>query len=410
MHNRAMYDILAAFVAEAAHQLSEEVSGGAEIPFELAEQRGTFSALYCYRPMSDAFIAERSGMLGRLPSFAAAARALAELPNLAGYLHARGVAPDRRSPGAGAVTAFLCAVWSDATDFTVDAARFEAAYEELERIGYAGVSLSVVLTPVDGLVLESERVALGGGMSLVRAGGVAEAPGELRADPFATLAVLEIHAQAGERPSLEAAGRRLRRLQSGLRLWDPSEPGVGPVAWARTDGGPWMMVPLAAGARRAEEDCLLSAEEEDSLRAFCSLIARRSPRSGELAWALRRFELGCERMLPLDALTDWLMAARALFGDPADESRAWERLAAICAPPEQRAAMTARLRDAAGLERRLISGVVLPDPGLDALALELADQLRAVLRDVLCGHLDPQLRRIADELIGQERSATAASG
>ena len=408
MHNRAMHDTLAAFVAEAAHQLSEEVAGGAEVSFELAEQRGATSPLYCYRPMSDAFIAERSGMLGRLPSFTAAGRALAELPNLAGYLHARGVPVDRHQPGEGAVTAFLCAVWAEATDFTLDADRFAAAYEELERIGYAGCSLSLVVTPVEGLVLESERVALGGGLSLVRGGVLDTLPGELRADPFVTLAALELHAGTGESPSLELAGRRLRRLQTALRLWDASEPGVGPLAWARTDGGPWMMVPLAAGARRADQDCLLAAEEEDSLRAFCSLVARRSPRSGELAWALRRFELGCERMPALDALTDWLMAARALLGDPADESRVWERLAAICAPAEQRAPMVARLRDAAALERRLISGVVLPDPALDALALELGDHLRAVLRDVLCGHLDPQLRRIADDLIGQDRSATAA--
>lgn len=405
MHNRALHDTLAAFVAEAAHQLSEEVAGGAEVSFELAEQRGASAALYCYRPMSDAFIAERGGMLGRLPSFPAASRALADLPNLAGYLHARGVVADRRSPGDGALTAFLCAVWAEATDFTLDADRFATAYDELERIGYAGCSLSVVLAPVDGLILESDRVALGSGLTLSRAGAIAELPADLRGDAFATLAVLELHAGAGESPSLEGAGRRLRRLQSALRLWDPSEPGVGPLAWARTDGGPWLMVPLSSGSRRVDEDCLLAAEEEDSLRAFCSLVARRSPRSGELAWALRRFELGCERTLALDALTDWLLASRALLGDPADDSRAWERLAAICAPEAQRDALAARLRDAAELERRIISGVVLPDAALEALALELSDHLRAVLRDVLCGHLDPQLRRIADELLDHEHSA-----
>ena len=35
MHNRALHDTLAAFVEEAAWQLAEEVSGGAEVPFEL---------------------------------------------------------------------------------------------------------------------------------------------------------------------------------------------------------------------------------------------------------------------------------------------------------------------------------------------------------------------------------------
>ena len=37
MHNRALHDSLAAFVEEAARQLADEVSGGAEVPFELME-------------------------------------------------------------------------------------------------------------------------------------------------------------------------------------------------------------------------------------------------------------------------------------------------------------------------------------------------------------------------------------
>ena len=37
MHNRALHDTLAAFVEEAAWQLADEVSGGAEIPFELID-------------------------------------------------------------------------------------------------------------------------------------------------------------------------------------------------------------------------------------------------------------------------------------------------------------------------------------------------------------------------------------
>ena len=41
MHNRALHDSLAAFVEEAARQLADEVSGGAEVPFELIEQGRT---------------------------------------------------------------------------------------------------------------------------------------------------------------------------------------------------------------------------------------------------------------------------------------------------------------------------------------------------------------------------------
>ena len=96
MHNRALHDTLAAFVEEAAWQLAEEVAAGAEIPFELIEQGRASAPLYCYRPLTDRFIAEHLGMLERLPSYPAAAQGLAALPNLSAYLIARG----RRTPAA----------------------------------------------------------------------------------------------------------------------------------------------------------------------------------------------------------------------------------------------------------------------------------------------------------------------
>ncbi len=162
-------------------------------------------------------------------------------------------------------------------------------------------------------MIESEQVALGEGLTLVRGVTLQDAPPDLRGDEFATVAVLSLE---GEGPSLEHAGPRLRRLQTALRLWDDAEPALGPTAWARSDGAPWLAIPLATGLRRTTEDCLLAPEEEDPLRAFCSLVARRTPRAGELAWALRRFELGCERGTPLEALTDWLLCARACSPSP----------------------------------------------------------------------------------------------
>ena len=171
-----------------------------------------------------------------------------------------------------------------------------------------------------------------------------------------------------------------------------------------------MSVPLATGLRRMDGDCLLSPEEEDPLRAFCSLIARRTPRAGELAWALRRFELGCERSSPWEALSDWLLAARALLGDsdaPGDDAM-FERLAAICAPPEQRAPLVRRLRDTAALERAAIAGRVTPDPAVEMLVEDLGSHVRAVLRDVLCGHLDPALRTLADGLLDEQPAEPTA--
>ena len=406
MHNRALHDSLAAFVEEAAWQLAEEVSGGAEVPFELIEQGRASAPLYCYRPLTGRFIADRTSELAKLPSYSAVVRGLAALPDLPAYLQARGrrtPSPDARVQADAALQAFLTAVWSESTDFAFDRERFDTAFGELERAAYDGRTLSVVLTAVEGLVLESDEVPLGDGLALVRAETLQEVPADLQADEMGTVAVLALD----DDRALEQAGRRLRRLQTALRLWDDAEPSLAPIAWSRTNGSPWGPVPLSIGVRRDAGDCLLGAEEEDALRAFCSLVARRTPRGGELAWALRRFELGCERASSVEALTDWLLAGRALLADsdqPGHDGLS-ERLAAICATPEHRARLERRLDEAISLERGAIAGFVRPDPQVEDLIAELGGCLRAVLRDVLCGHLDPQLRQVADELLDQELPA-----
>ena len=404
MHNRALHDTLAAFVEEAAWQLAEEVAAGAEVPFELIEQGRASAPLYCYRPLTDRFIAEHLGMLERLPSYPAARQGLAALPNLGAYLIARGrraPAGDRRAQGDAALEAFITALWGDATDFVYDGERFAQVYGELEEAVYDGCALSVVLAPVEGLVIDGDEVALGDGLALVRGATLLNTPSDLHGDDYATIAVLHLESAPGESPGLEQAGRRLRRLQTALRLWDDAEPSLAPVAWARTDGGPWMSVPLATGLRRMDGDCLLSPEEEDPLRAFCALIARRTPRAGELAWALRRFELGCERSSPWEALSDWLLAARALLGDhgPGGDDRLCDRLAAICAAPEERDGLARRLRDTVALERAAIAGACRTTRRSRRTSRTSARTCAAILRDVLCGHLDPALRTLADGLL-----------
>lgn len=415
MHNRALHDTLAAFVDEAACQLAEEVSGGAEVPFELAQEGRRSSPLYCYRPLTGRFIAERAGMLARLPSYPAAVQGIAALPDPAAYLRARGkLVPtgDPRAEAEAVLETFLGTLWAEATEFAFEPERFEPAYRELEDVAYAGCSLSVVLTPVEGLVIESDELALGDGLSLVRAATLAEVPADLVGDEHSVVAVLGLESADDDGRALEGAGRRLRRLQTALRLWDDAEPAVGPSAWSRTGTGPWVHVPLAAGLRRAGgtiSDCLLEPEEEDPLRAFCALVERRTPRGGELAWALRRFELGCERPTALEALTDWLLAARALLAEPHGPGYDLlpERLAAICAHLPDRGAMTERLARTIGLERAAVAGLVRPDPEVEALVSGLGGAVRAVLRDVLCGHLDPDLRRVALHVRSQDQLAQA---
>jgi hypothetical protein len=52
-----------------------------------------------------------------------------------------------------------------------------------------------------------------------------------------------------------------------------------------------------------------------------------------------------------------------------------------------------------------MAGFVRPTAEVDSLVAQLGGCLRAVLRDVLCGHLDPGLRRLADELLAEQMAA-----
>ena len=95
MHNRALHDSLAAFVEEAAWQLAEEVSGGAEVPFELIEQGRASAPLYCYRPLTGRFLADRSTELAKLPSYAPPSRASKRCPTCPPICRSAGAARPR---------------------------------------------------------------------------------------------------------------------------------------------------------------------------------------------------------------------------------------------------------------------------------------------------------------------------
>ena len=157
---------------------------------------------------------------------------------------------------------------------------------------------------------------------------------------------------------------------------------------------------------------IVPAAQEEELRAFCRLVARKDPHP-ELAWALARYEMGCERPSAREALTDYLLALRALLEPEGPLSgRLAQRLAVVCARPDDRVALTERTARAVALERSIISGLTgdRGDPARpDALIDELAENLRAVLRDMLCGHLDADLVSVADDLLAEAANAPAAS-
>ncbi|MDQ6817585.1 MAG: hypothetical protein M3018_09320 [Actinomycetota bacterium] len=417
MRDPTLHSIIESFTAEAAGRLTAETERGAEIPFELvqagAQQRGR-PALYCYRPLTAEFIGERLGLLSGLPSYVPALRSLADREGTAGYLEARGaprIPGDPRARADAALSSFLSRVFAERSEFGLDPARFTLAYEELEQALYAGQCVTTVIAPVLGLALEStEQIALEDGLALVPGEALADAPAEavwLDGELPNVLALLRITGERSAGAPIASARIRFRRIVTALRLFERGTFALGPMAWTRTDDGPWR--PLAIGGTgRHGLATSIPVEQEDELRAFSNLIARRVPTSGELAWALARYEMGCERVAPLEALTDYLLALRALIEPEGPESgRLAGRLAAICAPPEERASLTEAVAETIGLERAVIMGLAAPERKVAAPVTELAEHLRAILRDVLCGHLDSDLCRLADGLLAEGAQAYA---
>ena len=431
MRNRHLHAALTAFAEEAAWQLASDVTEGHELGFEVIEapppgggrtkKQRAAGAFYCYRPLTAEFIDARGSIVAQLPSFLPAVHALAQSAGLDAYLETHvahgGIPMAPRERAELALRAFLARIFEDSADFVLDPGRLETAYAELEAVVTEGRAETVVVAPVLGLELASAEVAMGDGLVLIRGEVLADAPvdavwprGTGLPGRAAVLAVLRSETPAGQTASPEPARGKLARLLTSLRLFDEAPVCVGPAAWTRTAGGPWTALALGLDGTPPGPQapvCLITAPEEDELRAFCNLVSRRLPRSGELAWALRRFELGCARRAPAEALTDHLLALRALLdGEGGQPDRLAARVAALCSEPVERTAHAARLVHTAGLERSLVAGVGLPEADtLADLVDELAVDCRAILRDVLCGHLDPDLRATADRLL-----AAAAPG
>jgi hypothetical protein len=121
--------------------------------------------------------------------------------------------------------------------------------------------------------------------------------------------------------------------------------------------------------------------------------------------------MGRERLAPFEALTDYLLALRALLEPEGPASgRMAQRLAVLCAKPDNRGALAERAAHAISLERAVISGLAPAEPGVDTLVDELSENLRALLRDVLCGHLDADLSEVADYLLAEAAATVEPVG
>ena len=406
MRDRQLQTTLRAFAEEAAWTLAADTAHGSEVPFDLVEERGGRGGptLYCYRPDTAGFIADRADALTRLENWLPAVHALAARGGLDAWLRSRGhtkIPLSGREQAEATLHALLEALFEDLSEFVLADDRFARVYGSLEELVVAGKGGVEVIVPVLGVELESESVSLSEGLELVRPSAVDRVPEAAAWDGEreTVLAVVrgEDEAIAGE------AAVRVRRLITALRLYGEARVAMGPAAWIRTAGGPWQAAPTGAGGLPGGV-LRIATDQEDELRAFCSLVWRRTPRGGPLAWAIARFDMGCERPAP-HRITDHLLALRALLEpEGPDSGLLGDRVATLCAAPEEHVAVAERVAHAVSLEHVLIAGHNTAAADVEALAADLAGHLRAILRDVLCGHLDSDVRRVADELLD---SATA---
>jgi hypothetical protein len=430
MHSLELPAAVADFVEAAAGQLQAEVLAGAEVAFELEGQRAGRragagraggSVLYAYRALTDRFIGERWATLAQLPSYGELARLLEGFGGLERYLASVGADPSRgdlRARVRTAITALLCDVFEEQSDFQLHPERLRSALERLERSALADGRETTIVATLHGVAISSTELALTKSLVIVQPHALEGLPEEaLTAGSTGDHDHLIVALAAGEDEPSQAIARgceALKELLRALRLFGDGRVTLGTLAWTRVAGGRWRTLALGAGGR-PHGMLVVTAEQEDELRAFCNLVSRRAPHGNELAWALRRFELGCERESPLEGLTDHLLALRALLEPEGPASGLLAgRVAALCATPEHRMALTERTLAALALERDVITGATAhperrPDAGRPAgqlehpeghrLARDMADHLRALLRDVICGHLGADLVGFADEIL-----------
>jgi hypothetical protein len=406
MRNRALHDALRDFALEAADLLTADLEGGAELEFDLEDEgsrRGP--ALYRYSPLTERFIEERWHRLRELPTCASACSELGA--GAARYLMTQGVAGDDCEP---ALRAMLERLYEDASSFRFPEERFERVYEEVDLTLYESSLSAVVVAAMPGLELESDRVELGYGLALARPGAV-DAPPEAVWDADEgtrrALVVLERRLESGEPLPVDEARWRFRCLVVALRLFKAGGVSVSGLGFGRAAEGRWQALEVeSAGAVRGEP-WLLREDEEETLREL-TIAVESPPAKPRIQWALARFDMGCTRALELEALSDQLLALRGLLdaSDEAGRASLPLRLAALCAEEGERHALRRRVELTLALERFVMGGT----PGaavLDAetkeapaeLATELEGHVRALLRDVLCGHLDTDLKRVADDIL-----------
>ena len=340
--------------------LSQEVEGGAEIPFSFEEHDGGKRPLYDYRPLVGGYVEARAGRLAALPDALTALEELRREPAAAIYAraHAGSGGSEKDALVRTVLLPLLTTVAEHCGGFDWHDEVFDRAYAELERSLFGTRRAYAAVAPLIGLGAGSQ-VELGRGIRVrVAAAGELAAswpdaarllPPDFGREPD-RICVLELERplQAAETEPPDAPAE-LADAVTALRLTTAAAVAAGPVLFERLDWRPYgirPVLPIAATQPPGEPSRL------DSFRGKLAsdLLTRISTADDdpELAEGLDRWELALFASEPFrseqlrEALTallggaDGLWAATvrtaALLGETARERvDHLERLRALCA-------------------------------------------------------------------------------
>ncbi|MGH2907319.1 MAG: hypothetical protein ACRDKI_11205 [Solirubrobacterales bacterium] len=418
MRDRMLHESMRALTYEASYLLSELLADGAEIPFEVGESapepvRGaTTTKMFAYRPMTSEFVSQHADQLRSLPSFENAALNLSRTRGMIAYLRVRNEpvldVGELTHARLGAL-AFLSAVWEDAEQFDAWGDRFDRAYHELEGVALAERLVTTVFVPVHGVMLDCEAVNLGAGVELMAPEDLDPACAERFSDSVIgadCYCAISIDAPSNAPAPMAEVRHAARALLTALRMFKPGSVSLSLTAQADV-GGAWQQVSLPFTGRSREEVWGLQPGEDEELRQFISAV-RRIERRTRVAWALKRFEMGLERTVPAEGLSDFLAALRALLEANDDSGKAAlpARVSALCARDSERMHVRESVEAAFALERLAIDGMIgrtdrkrlAKQPPLEVIA-ETERYLRALLHDLVCGYLASDLKKLADEIL-----------
>jgi hypothetical protein len=398
-------EALRRLAAESATHFTTLVASGDQIPFDVAESAGPDEAFFhSYVPLTGRYVREREAELRSLPGFEPAREAVSLSGVAAPYLEERGesVPPEESGRAAHFLTIFIASLWDGCTEFSLDRERLEGALVVLDAETGDVDEADIVVVPIVGLQMSSARMQLPHGVQLVRADSF-EAPIEaMRSEGMGRAAwepqFLAIAEQGEGTDSAVDALHQLGELISVMRLFKAGGIGLGPHAFAPTGEGRWRRIATGAptprnGGYRLDED-----EAAELVELAETLEARPDP-AGPLAWAVRRFELGCERPSGLEGLSDHLLALRAVLDGqgPVGASLPMRAAALIADGSTDRLAARERVEAAMELESAQMSGASIEDAA--ELANWVEDCVRRILREAALGELGTDLNEAADETL-----------